>query len=172
MPCADPRRDPQPRLHPTVLCRRGTFQEDDAGGPARTEHLSGLLRWLHEQEAEGGQIRTEEVHRNAALFKQRLDFKDCKSASSRLAVVCNRVFSVLESRGILRTGVKEVFLASLYNPQDPLAAEFIRTCRHQFFYGHSFLQRLERLAKQLALIEALPHEKRALPKSSFSAAPA
>ena len=36
-------------------------------------------------------------------------------------------------------------LSSLYKAHDPLAAEFFRTCRHEFFYGKQFLLLYEAL---------------------------
>ena len=103
------------------------------------------------------------------LFGHKLEARAHSSASSHLALVCNRAFSALEGRGILRTGIEEVLLASQYNPQDPLAAEFIRTCRHQFFFGHSFLKRLERLQTAPADVQDLGWEHRPLPRSSLAA---
>lgn len=74
------------------------------------------------------------------LLQQKLESRQLK-ASSQLAHVCNRFFSVLESKGILRTATEEFLLASKYNPHDELSAEFIRTFRERRFMGMSYLQR-------------------------------
>lgn len=71
------------------------------------------------------------------LTQAKLENKPKQSASSQLAHVVNRTFSVLESKGILRTAPEEFMLASRYHPGDELAAEFIRTFRHNFFHGQA-----------------------------------
>ena len=76
------------------------------------------------------------------MLKDKLENRSLK-ASSQLAHICNRFFSVLESKGILRTATEEFLLASKYRPDDDLNAEFIRTFRHQRFMGMSYLQRYE-----------------------------
>ena len=68
------------------------------------------------------------------LLKEKLASRTL-NAGHQLAHVCNRFFSVLESKGILRTGTEEFLLASRYRPDDPLNAEFVRTFRHRFFLG-------------------------------------
>ena len=60
--------------------------------------------------------------------------KEQISAGNQLAHVCNRLFTNLEGKGILRSGVEECMLASEYSPSDELSAEFIRTFRHSFFF--------------------------------------
>ena len=55
------------------------------------------------------------------------------------------MFTTLESKGILRTAPEETMLASLHKASDPLAAEFIRTFRHEYFFGRMLLQRYEHL---------------------------
>jgi len=47
----------------------------------------------------------------------------------------------LEGKGILRSGIEEFFLASEYSPFDELSAEFIRTFRHSYFFGNTYLER-------------------------------
>ena len=67
--------------------------------------------------------------------------KNNLSAGNQMAHVCNRMFTNLEGKGILRSGVEEVSLASEYNPSDELSAEFIRTFRHEYFFGKYYLDR-------------------------------
>ena len=55
-------------------------------------------------------------------------------AGAQLAHVTTRMFTHLEGRGILRSGVEDVMLSSEYDRSDPLAAEFIRAFRRQFFF--------------------------------------
>ena len=70
-------------------------------------------------------------------------------ASHQLAHVVNRMFTVLETKGILRTATEEFMLAAKYHAQDPLSAECIRTCRHQDFPGNKFLERVESIARAI-----------------------
>ena len=78
------------------------------------------------------------------LLKEKLASRTL-NAGHQLAHVCNRFFSVLESKGILRTATEEFLLASRYRPDDPLNAEFVRTFRHEFFYGVKYLQKYDEL---------------------------
>ena len=43
----------------------------------------------------------------------------------------------------MRSGVEEYMLSSQYNPFDELAAEFIRTFEHEYFFGKYFLDRYD-----------------------------
>ena len=83
------------------------------------------------------------------LLQQKLESRQL-NAGSQLAHVCNRFFSVLESKGILRTATEEFLLASKYSPHDELSAEFIRTFRERRFMGMSYLQRYELVLKWAA----------------------
>ena len=76
-------------------------------------------------------------------FYKKLRGKQHENARSQLAHVCNRMFCQLEGKGVLRTGVEECLLASEYLPHDELAAEFLRTFRHTFFFGKAYLDRHE-----------------------------
>ena len=78
-------------------------------------------------------------------LQEKLENRNLKTASSQLAHVCNRMFVVLEGKGILRPYTEDFMLASQYKPHDPLAAEFIRTFRHQHFHGKFYLDRLDAL---------------------------
>ena len=92
-----------------------------------------------------------EVQKSVAalpLLQEKLVQRNLKTASSQLAHVTNRMFSVLEGKGILRTCTEEFMLASQYKPHDPLAAEFIRTFRHQHFFGKYYLDRYDALYEQ------------------------
>jgi len=80
-------------------------------------------------------------------------------ASAQLAHVCNRFFSVLESKGILRMATEEFLLASRYRPDDELSAEFVRSFRHQIFRGTYYLQRYDTLKhekKEMVLKTVIP----------------
>jgi hypothetical protein len=79
------------------------------------------------------------------FLHKRLMQKGKLSAGNQLAHVCNRMFTNLEGKGILRSGVEEYMLASQYSPFDELSAEFIRTFRHTFFFGKFYLDRYEAL---------------------------
>ena len=79
-----------------------------------------------------GQYELKKSIGSLPLLKQRLE-KRCISAGTQLALVCNRMFTTLESKGILRTAPEEFMLASQYRPDDELFAEFIRTFRTTFF---------------------------------------
>ena len=85
------------------------------------------------------------------------------SAGNQLAHVCNRMFTNLEGKGILRSGVEEYMLASQYSPFDQLSAEFIRTFRHEFFFGKFYLDRYEEVTKNkdcLLYTSPSPRDKR------------
>ena len=69
------------------------------------------------------------------FFHKKLMGKESLSAGNQLAHVCNRMFTNLEGKGFLRSGVEDLLLASEYNPIDELSAEFIRTFRHEYFFG-------------------------------------
>ena len=77
-----------------------------------------------------GQYELKKSIGSLPLLKQRLEKR---SAAGQLALVCNRMFTTLESKGILRTAPEEFMLASQYRPDDELFADFIRTFRNPFF---------------------------------------
>ena len=58
----------------------------------------------------------------------------------QLAHTVNRMFTTLESKGIVRTATQEFHPAADHNEKDNLSAEFIRTCKHADFHGAQFLQ--------------------------------
>ena len=87
------------------------------------------------------------------FFQEALEKKDLKTASGQLAHVVNRMFTTLESKGILRVAPEEFLLASRYKPHDPLAAEFIRTFRDRNFPGKFFVERYEALATNNAKVD-------------------
>ena len=63
------------------------------------------------------------------------------------------MFSVVESKGILRTCTEEFMLSSQYKPHDPLSAEFIRTFRHQNFLGKYYLDRYDALHQKKGSVD-------------------
>ena len=83
-----------------------------------------------------------------SLLKQKLEARKTLQASQQLAHLCNRLFTGLESKGILRAATEEYLLASRYRANDELNAEFIRTFRHQRFSGKLYLQRYETLKEK------------------------
>ena len=65
--------------------------------------------------------------------------RNLKRSSAQQAHVVNRMFTTLETKGILRTAPEEFMLTSLYKANDALAAAFFLTCRHEFFIGTQYL---------------------------------
>ena len=86
-----------------------------------------------------GQFELRSSVKALPLMAEKLRQRHFKRGSAQLAHVVNRMFTTLESKGILRTAPEEFILTSLHNPPDPLAAEFFRTCRHEFFFGKQYL---------------------------------
>ena len=71
------------------------------------------------------------------LMAQKLKQRELKRGSAQLAHVVNRMFTTLESKGILRTAPEEFMLSSLYKAHDPLAAEFSERVGICFSLGSS-----------------------------------
>ena len=101
------------------------------------------------------------------LLTEKVQGRRLKSASHMLAHVVNRMFTTLESKGILRTATEEFALSAKYNPRDALAAECIRTCREETFHGRDFLLLVEAVAQKAELQEA----KTILPSAKSFALP-
>ena len=100
------------------------------------------------------------------LMLQKLSSRKLSSGSHQLSHVVNRMFTTLESKGILRTGTEEMALSAKFHATDKLAAEFVRTCREETFPGRKFLERVEGIAAQADKIEVnilLPAAARATP---------
>ena len=76
--------------------------------------------------------------------------RNFKRSSAQLAHVVNRMFTTLETKGILRTAPEEFMLTSLYKANDALAAEFFRTCRHELFFGKQYLEVYESMLRKEA----------------------
>ena len=74
-----------------------------------------------------GQFEIKRSVSTLPLLQEKLEARGLKSASAQLAHVVNRMFTTLESKGILRVATEEFLLSSRYKAHDPLAAEFIRT---------------------------------------------
>ena len=110
-----------------------TDAKDVAHRATRDEANGRLFWWIHKQTPKGGPIRIEKSVGSLPLLKQKLEKRGVRSASAQLAHVCNKMFTTLESKGILRTAPEEFMLASQYRPDDELFAEFIRTFRTTFF---------------------------------------
>ena len=95
-----------------------------------------------------GQFELKQSVAALPLYKVKLAERK-SSAASALALFTNRLFTTLEGKGILRSGVEETLLAAEYNPRDELAAEFIRTFQQSLFFGQAYLQRLDQLRKKV-----------------------
>ena len=65
------------------------------------------------------------------------------NVSAQKAQLVNRLFSVLEGRGKLRTAAEEYNLSANYREQAPEHAEYICTFTKEMFNGHELLNRLE-----------------------------
>ena len=70
-----------------------------------------------------GQFEIKKSVSTLPLLKDKLEDRNLKSASAQLPHVVNRMFTTLESKGILRVATEEFLLSSRYKPHDPLAAE-------------------------------------------------
>ena len=87
------------------------------------------------------------------LLQTKLMARKLTAASHQLSHVVNRMFTTLESKGILRTGTEEFALAAESHSTDKLAAEFIRTFREEAFHGKLFLERVEAVTFKMSKIE-------------------
>ena len=72
-----------------------------------------------------GQFEIKKSIATLPLLEEKLEWRSLKSASAHLAYVVNRMFTTLESKGILRAATEEFELATRDNPHDELPAEFI-----------------------------------------------
>ena len=97
------------------------------------------------------------------FLHSKLSAKQKQSPSSQLAHVTNRMFCNLEGKGVLRSGVEEFLLASEFDPHDEVAAEFIRTFRHEYFFGKAYLDRLHDILRkkgELTLERCIPKRRK------------
>ena len=104
--------------------------------------MSGYFGGYISKKQKVGQFELKKSIETLPLLKEKLEGRQL-NASSQLAHVCNRFFSVLESKGMLRPATEEFLLASRYSPDDELHAEFIRSFRHQRFWGMAYLQQYD-----------------------------
>ena len=111
------------------------------------KHMNGYFGGYISKKQKIGQFEIKKSVSALPLLQEKLEARGLKSASAQLAHVVNRMFTTLESKGILRVATEEFLLSSRYKAHDPLAAEFIRTFRSQNFPGKFFLQRYEALCK-------------------------
>ena len=84
------------------------------------------------------------------LLFEKLRRREYKSSSVQLAHMTNRMFTTLESKGILRTALEEYMLAAMHKAGDPLAAEFIHTFRHEHFNGRHLILRYEHIRDNIS----------------------
>ena len=101
--------------------------------------ISGYFGGYISKRQEMGQYELKSSIKALPLMANKLLPRNIKG-SAQLAHVANRMFTTLESKGILRTAPEEYSLSSLAKSHDPLSAEFFRTCRHEFFFGRQFLK--------------------------------
>ena len=92
-----------------------------------------------------GQFELRSAVKALPLMAEKLRRRNFQRGSAQLAHTVNRMFTTLESKGILRTAPEEFMLTSLHKAHDPLAAEFFRTCRHELFFGKQYLTLYEAL---------------------------
>ena len=103
------------------------------------KNISGYFGGYISKRQKMGQFELKTSIKALPLMKQKLEARKLKRGSAQLAHVVNRMFTTLESKGILRSAPEEFMLSALYRPHDVLAAEFFRTCRHEFFFGKQML---------------------------------
>ena len=120
---------------------------------ARNETNDRVFRWLHQQTPESWNVELKKSVAALPLMKDKLHHRGLRTASAQLAHASSRMFSVLEGKGILRTCTEDFMLASQYKPHDPSAAEFIRTFRHQHFFGKYYLNRYDALYEQKETVD-------------------
>ena len=102
------------------------------------------------------------------LMAQKLRVRQLKRGSAQLAHVVNRMFTTLETKGILRSALEKFMLSSMYKAHDELAAEFLRTCRHEQFLGCKFLDLYDGMVSEEGLrapIFSLPRHSRKTAKT-------
>ena len=122
-----------------LLCQRAMSQ------------MSGYFGGYISKKQKVGQFELKRSIDALPLLQQKLEARTSLNASAQLAHVCNRMFSVLESKGILRTATEEILLAAKYKPGDELSAEFISTFRYQRFAGMAYLQKYEQLKQKKSI---------------------
>ena len=130
------------------------------------KQMSGYFGGYISKKQKMGQYELKKSVGALPLLQEKLTDRKLTSASHQLSHVVNRMFTTLESKGILGTATEEFALASKYHAHDRLAAEFIRTCREDSFHGRKFLERVEGIAARTSSIEMnilLPGVKHAAP---------
>ena len=100
-----------------------------------------------------GQFELKKSVSTLPLLQEKLEARGLKTASAQLAHVVNRMFTTLESKGILRVATEEFLLSSRYKAHDHLTAKFIRTFRSENFPRKVFIQRCKALCKGGAIDE-------------------
>ena len=130
------------------------------------KQISGYFGGYISKKQKVGQYELKKSIGALPLLQLKLETRDLKSPSHQLAHVVNRMFTVLESKGILRTATEEFALSAKYHAQDDLSAECIRTCRSEPFHGSKFLTRVEAVAqgaKKMEIKTLLPDAKYGTP---------
>ena len=130
------------------------------------KQMSGYFGGYISKQQKIGQYELKKSIQALPLLQEKLKTRKLSGASHQLAHVVNRMFTTLESKGILRTGTEEFALASGHHSTDKLAAEFIRTFREESFPGRLFLERVESLsthASQVTVHTLLPSAHHASP---------
>ena len=111
------------------------------------KQLTGYFGGYLSKKQKVGQFELKKSVAALTPLKEKLLARNLKSASTQLAHMANRMFVTLEGKGILRPSIDDFMLSSRYKQHDPLAAEFIRTFRHQNFHGKFFLDRYDAMAE-------------------------
>ena len=88
------------------------------------ETISGYFGGYISKRQKMGQFELRSSVKALPPMAQKLKQRQLKRGSAQLAHVVNRMFTTLESKGILRTAPEEFMLSSLYKAHDPLAAKF------------------------------------------------
>ena len=89
------------------------------------------------------------------LMAQNHRVRRLKRGSAQLAHIVNIMFTTLETKGILRSALEEFMLSSMYKAHDELAAEFLRTCRHEQLLGCKLLELYDGMASEEGLRETI-----------------
>ena len=130
------------------------------------KQMSGYFGGYISEKQKVGQYELKKSIGALPLLSQKLKGRQLKSASHVLSHVVNRMFTTLETKGILRTATEEFALAAKHIPNDSLAAECIRTCREANFYGRDFLTRVETVSQKKDTIEVSPSAHLGAPKGA------
>ena len=129
------------------------------------KQVSGYFGGYISKKQKLGQYECKKSISALPLLRAKLVDRKVTHASHQLSHVVNRMFTTLESKGILRMATEEFMLAANFHRWDSLSSEFIRSCREANFYGRAFLERVEAIAshqEDLTLTTILPGNKKSM----------